>query len=667
MIKIIPKIKNKRKKFKIKINKKETNTKKKKYLPVQMELIGICVMFAILPLLCVSVVSTIISRNALSGTAEELSSQIIEQVGTNINSILDNHETNVEQMVISDFIQTDLLSKYNSEQVLEKQKALSETSKKIMYRETLNPEYNNIYLLLDNDELIGSKGIVTNKNFIALRESIVSDQVVWESDIGEEKNIYIAKNITYPIDSGSINRVANATVLIEFDIQQISYLMDTVQLLKDSNIYLMDQKDNIIYGNTQDNPINMLISYVELSNGWKFIGEVPERSLTDKLKSAYMITGILILIFVMAAISVGLFVAKKFLSPIIQLKMLMKEAEEGNLIVEGENKNKNEFGQLMVSFNCMIANIRELIIGTRQVMDNTVNDSYVLSASTSELVDSFTKLVTSVNEIAEGANSQSDDIETCSGAMISLANSIDNVIHTTDVIYQANQGARERIYESNESMEELTLSMNASSAITKDIKESMLELNELNKNIGDMVSLLDGISEQSNLLSLNASIEAARAGEAGKGFAVVASEVRKLSEQSNISTINVRKNMEEIEIKTKKATELILKSNEVLDNQEKTIKRTFGLFKEIILSLKHMDEELSVIKSQIEEMRQLKDSTTMQLTNIATVTEESAAASDAVSELSNEQKKYIEHVADLSIRFQKNMDILEKSIKIFKI
>jgi len=663
--------------------------KRRKFVPIQFQLISICILFAILPLLCVSIISTLVSRNALSETAEELSSQLVGQVGTNIDSILKSNGANMDQMVVSDFKQSGLLSNYASNKDLEKQKALDAIMEKIMYREALNSEYKNIYLLLDNDELIGSTGIVTDMDFTSARDNVIDDLVMWQNDVGEIKGLFILKNITYIVDSGTKSSAEKAIVIIEFNVEKMVAILDEVQLLNDSNIYLLNQQGVAIYGSAEGGSSldftdatqkeekkvavksykegKMLISYVELSNGWKFVGEIPEHSLTDKLKYGILMTGFLIVIFGILAVVVGLLVSRKFSSPILQLKQLMKQAEEGNLTVQGKYRSNNEFGQLTGSFNHMIFNIRKLVQDTRQVIGDTVQDSKILSVSTNELVDGFSRLAMSVSEIADGANSQSEDTGTCSEAMIHLSDSIEHVIRTTDVIYQTNQGAEKLIHESNESMEQLTLAMNTSSTITREIRESMLELSALNQNIGSMVSLLDGISEQTNLLSLNASIEAARAGESGKGFAVVATEVRKLSEQSKVSTASVRTSMEEIEGKTKKTTALILKSNDVIKEQEKTVKRANELFTTIIEALRHMDGELSDIKVQIETMKRLKDDTAMQISDIAAVTEESAVSADAVSRLSENQKIHIEHVAELSVRLQENMEILTNSIELFKI
>ena len=94
---------------------------------------------------------------------------------------------------------------------------------------------------------------------------------------------------------------------------------------------------------------------------------------------------------------------------------------------------------------------------------------------------------------------------------------------------------------------DLTLKTKATTEISKVIVREIEKLEKLSENVGSFVNIINDISEQTNLLSLNASIEAARAGDAGKGFAVVASEIRKLADESKEATKKVESIVEEIQ------------------------------------------------------------------------------------------------------------------------
>lgn len=475
---------------------------------------------------------------------------------------------------------------------------------------------------------------------------------------------------------------ANAIVVVWMKLEIISGILEDVTLLDKSAVNLVSETGEAVYTGGQEitereeNPSaqaehfikeNNLFTCIGLTGGWYLIAQIPVRSLTVRLETGSLITRIMIAAAAVLALLIGWVTARKFTFPVMRLKQVMKQAEEGDLTVHAEHKTDNEFGQLMKSFNHMLANIKELVADARNVVDHTKKDSDTLYQSTSELVGNFAGFSAAVEGIAKGAQSQSGDITACLSQTEHLSDSIEQVVATTDSIFENNMGAKERIRESGNIMQELNRSVGLTTQMAADIKTGILELNDLNRSIGEMVSMLDGISGQTNLLSLNASIEASRAGEAGKGFAVVADEVRKLSEQSKESTAGVRLSLKEITEKTRITTELILKSNEVFQDQSATVKRAYRLFQDIIDVLRSMEAELNNIRNRAEDMKCLRDDTILQITGIASVTEEFALAADDVSRLSEEQKGYIDYLADISVCLGGHMDILTNAVDRFKI
>jgi methyl-accepting chemotaxis protein len=364
---------------------------------------------------------------------------------------------------------------------------------------------------------------------------------------------------------------------------------------------------------------------------------------------------------------VGRAIAKKFSDPIVDLMRFMKKAEEGDLTIQIEPKGNNEITKLCISFNHMITNIQSLLKQTKTVVDNSLQDSKLLAQSTQYSVETFNQLAHSVNDIADGTTNQAINAQKGAAAMETLSEGIQQVMQRSSTIYENNQGVRALLEEATDCIGLLRTTMISSAKMFANIESSILELGRLNKGIEDMMHLVNNISNQTNLLALNASIEAARAGEAGKGFAVVANEVRRLAEQSRSSTSQVQRTLIKIQENNLSTNELIKDSNHIFNSQEKAVEKASEIFSSIIDTLKMMDTELSDINSQIGNIKVLKDETLTEITNITSIAQESAVATEEVNALSEEHTNTIKDLSKLFNRLTDTMCALDTSIQLFKL
>ena len=251
----------------------------------------------------------------------------------------------------------------------------------------------------------------------------------------------------------------------------------------------------------------------------------------------------------------------------------------------------------------MILNMSKLINQTQQVVVHTLDTSKILSRSTFDSVEAFNQLAISISDIAEGTTLQAMDAQESNTGMTTLAESMHAVTSKTNRLLENTEGAKNMMESAATTMDSLTTTMSNSMEMSSHIKESMTELRTLNQNIENIMQLVDSISEETNLLALNASIEAARVGEAGKGFAVVAHQVRNLADQSKTSTINVRETLNTIANKMNETTTLVKKSNIIIQDQSNVVSQTYQLFFTIIDILKEMNLELIDINASIHSMQ----------------------------------------------------------------
>lgn len=117
--------------------------------------------------------------------------------------------------------------------------------------------------------------------------------------------------------------------------------------------------------------------------------------------------------------------------------------------------------------------------------------------------------------------------------------------------------------------------------MTAKVEESIEDLKRESETINQFVSVITDISEQTNLLSLNASIEAARAGEAGRGFAVVAEEIRKLADNSAEAAGEIRNNVENISAQTGVSVESAKQAGEMVAQQTEAVREVIGVFQDM--------------------------------------------------------------------------------------
>lgn len=640
--------------------------------------------FALVPFITLCILYTVVSKNALKSTSTTLNSEIVHQATNNINTQLANAEQAIIRLGATDILNSSHLKNLASSNKSEQTTAVLGINALISSSKASLTNIGDIAFMLHGlDKSIGSISSLTSdalKNILPENASTF----YWTQPEGlTEGYAVITKSFTdmrYDMDF---------SLYAKYNLSSITNYISSLSLLKESHVYLTNENNEIILSTEADRTTladhivnglsnvedqlgsfsteSYLISYDTLSNGWKLIVQTPYASLTEKLDSAFIIVAIFLIIFILAAAILGYLFANSFSKPIIKLVQLMKTAEKGDLTVSAPVKGKDEVAQLCLSFNNMIDKIKQLINQTQGVITETLHSSEILTTSTTQSVSTIQELAVAVSEIAQGTTTQALDAQKSTQDMATLAHSMENVNEKTSHLLANTNGAKTLIENANSTMHSLVTTMNSSLEMSSDICTSIVELNTLNQNIEEVMKLVDSISEETNLLALNASIEAARVGEAGKGFAVVANEVRRLADESKSSTVNVRSTLSTINQKMNETVSLAEKSQQIIHNQEAVVDETHKVFFNIVEILTIMTTELQDVNESINAMQNLKNMMIDQIDSIASVTEESAASTEEVSSLATEQHNVISKLSTLSEELTHNMDALHQTIQAFKV
>ena len=229
---------------------------------------------------------------------------------------------------------------------------------------------------------------------------------------------------------------------------------------------------------------------------------------------------------------------------------------------------------------------------------------------------------TTAEELAAIAEETSASIEYLTGQSVAIVNLAK---HGSELSIQA------ETY-SNNGMIHLQKSQESLDFTKKSVEKIILNSNELeriSKQIFEVISIIKSISEQTNLLALNASIESARAGEYGKGFSVVANEIRKLSDLTKKSILDVSKLITETNIQVSNVSASVYEVEEIIQNGSTIMNETNQAFKEIIKSMLLNKEQNNLIEKEI-------DSFSSVIAEISSASAQVASIADGLNEATHE-------------------------------
>ncbi|CAM2732384.1 chemotaxis signal transducer [Legionella steigerwaltii] len=219
-----------------------------------------------------------------------------------------------------------------------------------------------------------------------------------------------------------------------------------------------------------------------------------------------------------------------------------------------------------------------------------------ITTVSNDIVTMVGTVLTSANEQAEGITSQASAINEISASLEEIDKSSKQTMTKAQVLREVAKNTYEQGKLGTESIEQSINGIKASEEKMKLIAQTILDLSNHTQQIGDITSVVNTLAQQSKMLALNASIEASKAGEAGKGFAAVATEVRNLAEQSEQSTVQVQKILEDIRRTTEKAVTVTEEGTKTLDSGTKLIEKAG----QVIQTLSKMLNEASISSQHIE-------------------------------------------------------------------
>lgn len=391
---------------------------------------------------------------------------------------------------------------------------------------------------------------------------------------------------------------------------------------------------------------------------------------SEALAGITTVTGVAVgisAIVVLLAIIICFILGRRLMSPLVKVSTIIEEIANGDINADfGMVKETNdEIGLIIEKMKELTQSLGSIVGKIRNSSDTMSANSYELNDTSSQTLAANNEISKAVEDVAEGSTGMAASISKINENLLEMSNetkdineSVNEIRNQTTAVQDSSKIMNDKIKSMQDSSHKMDEGI---SAISKRIET----VNTTVDKVSNIVSVIEEISSETNLLSLNASIEAARAGDAGKGFAVVAQEIRVLSDNTNTELENIKQIISSLVEECRycvQASGTIVEDNAKQKEEIKAVLDEFGSLDE---QIQKTAEKADEIEELVTAMIELNDDITRSSNSLTDVSAANAAATEEMNANIEELNAMMNGVSEMAGHMNNESDGLKEALSFF--
>ena len=391
---------------------------------------------------------------------------------------------------------------------------------------------------------------------------------------------------------------------------------------------------------------------------------------SEALAGITTVTGVAVgisAIVVLLAIIICFILGRRLMRPLVKVSTIIEEIANGDINADfGMVKETNdEIGLIIEKMKELTQSLGNIVGKIRNSSDTMSSNSYELNDTSSQTLAANNEISKAVEDVAEGSTGMAASISKINENLLEMSNetkdineSVNEIRNQTTAVQDSSKIMNDKIKSMQDSSHKMDEGI---SAISKRIET----VNTTVDKVSNIVSVIEEISSETNLLSLNASIEAARAGDAGKGFAVVAQEIRVLSDNTNTERENIKQIISSLVEECRycvQASGTIVEDNAKQKEEIKAVLDEFGSLDE---QIQKTAEKADEIEELVTAMIELNDDITKSSNSLTDVSAANAAATEEMNANIEELNAMMHGVSEMAEHMNNESDGLKEALSFF--
>lgn len=391
---------------------------------------------------------------------------------------------------------------------------------------------------------------------------------------------------------------------------------------------------------------------------------------SEALAGITTVTGVAVgisAIVVLLAIIICFILGRRLMRPLVKVSTIIEEIANGDINADfGMVKETNdEIGLIIEKMKELAQSLGNIVGKIRNSSDTMSANSYELNDTSSQTLAANNEISKAVEDVAEGSTGMAASISKINENLLEMSNetkdineSVNEIRNQTVAVQDSSKIMNDKIKSMQNSSQKMDEGI---SAISKRIET----VNTTVDKVSNIVSVIEEISSETNLLSLNASIEAARAGDAGKGFAVVAQEIRVLSDNTNTELENIKQIISSLVEECRycvQASGTIVEDNA---KQKEEIKAVLDEFSALDEQIQKTAEKADEIEELVTAMIELNDDITKSSNSLTDVSAANAAATEEMNANIEELNAMMNGVSEMAGNMNDESDGLKEALSFF--